>query len=125
MRHPRILVYEGDGRLAALLRPLVEQNSWLLREVRTLGECLDLLSAGGPAVLVVKPTGRDLEQEFTLLERVGWLCPGVDVVPVLDGDHARLAGLAWDLGAAYVVVPPQSRETLPELVRNLLKSRER
>ena len=36
------------------------------------------------------------------------------------GGHAALAGLAWDLGADYVLFPPQPRELLPEIVAGLL-----
>ena len=119
MRHPQLLVYEGDGRLAALLRPLAEQHRWLLREPRQAGACVRLLARGGPGALVIK-AGRDLERELTLLERVRWLCPGSAVVLVGDADHPRLAGLAWDLGAAYVLLPPLPRESLPEIVAGLM-----
>jgi len=119
MRHPQVLVYEGDGRLTGLLRPMVEQQAWLLREVRDVEEVRRLARRGGPAVLLIR-AGRDLEREVEMLERVTWLCPGTAAVVVAEVDYAQLAALAWDLGAAYVVVPPQSRETVPEIVRRLL-----
>jgi hypothetical protein len=119
MRYPQILVHEGDGRLAALLRPLAERQRWLLREPRQGRACLRLLRRGGPNVLVIK-AGRALEREFGLLERVSWLFPETATVLVADVEHARLAGLAWDLGAAYVLVPPDSREGLPEVVAGLM-----
>ena len=59
MRHPQLLVYEGDGRLAELLRPTAKEHRWALREPRQLGECLGLLR-NGPGVLVLK-VGRDGE----------------------------------------------------------------
>jgi apolipoprotein N-acyltransferase len=31
-----------------------------------------------------------------------------------------LAGLAWDLGALYVLFPPQPQEILPDLVSHLM-----
>src|SRR5437660_3947127 len=114
MRHPQLLVYEGDGRLAELLRPTAKEHRWALREPRQLGECLGLLR-NGPGVLVLK-VGRDLERELTLLEQVGWLFPETSTVVVGDSDHAALAGLAWDLGAHYVLVSPHSGERLFEIV---------
>jgi hypothetical protein len=118
MFHPQVIVWEGDGNLAALLRPLAQERRWALREPRQVGALLGLLRRG-PGVVVVK-AGRDLEREFALLERVGWLYPEAAAVLVADSDHARLAALAWDLGAAYVLVPPMPRERLPELVAALM-----
>jgi hypothetical protein len=37
-----------------------------------------------------------------------------------DADHAGLAALYWDLGAAYVLSPPQTRDALPGVVAALL-----
>jgi DNA-binding NtrC family response regulator len=119
MRHPQILVHEKEGRLAELLRPLAERSRWALRQPRKLGTVLAYLERGGPAVLVLE-LGRDLEREFTLFERVAWLCPEATVVVVAAYDTARLASLAWDLGAAFVLAPPLSREQLPEIVAGLM-----
>ncbi len=85
--------------------------------------CLRLLKAGGPAVLIVK-TGRDLERELALLDRATWLYPDAPAVLVADGDQPGLAGLAWDLGAAYVLLPPQPRERLAEIVAGLMGEKE-
>lgn len=119
MRHPQILVFEPDSRLAALLRPLAEERRWALREPRQLGPCLGLLRQGGPGVLVIR-LGRDLEREFGLLERVTWLSPATGRVVVGDADQTWLAGLAWDLGADYVLLPPLGRERLAEVVAGLM-----
>jgi DNA-binding NtrC family response regulator len=119
MRHPQVLVYEGDGRLAEVLRPLVEERRWALRQPRKLATILAHLERGGPAVVVVK-LGRHLERELTLVERTAWLSPDAAAVVVADQDMARVAGLAWDLGAAYVLTPPLSREQLPEIVVGLM-----
>jgi DNA-binding NtrC family response regulator len=117
MRHPQLLVYEGDGRLAELFRPIAQakEHRWALREPRQLDECLEMLRRGGPGVLLIK-VGRDLERELTLVEQVGWLFPETSTVVVGDNDHTALAGLAWDLGAYSVLVPPPSRERLLEIV---------
>jgi DNA-binding NtrC family response regulator len=119
MRLPQIVVYEKDGRLKLQLEALAEQRRWALREVRQPETCLRLLSRGGPAVLVVK-AGRDVERELALLERAVWLYPDAPAVLVAEGDQPELAGLAWDLGAACVLLPPQPRERLPEIVAGLM-----
>ena len=119
MHHPQLLVYESDGRLAAQLRPLAAANAWSLREPRQSEGCLRLLERGGPGVVVIR-AGRDLEQELGLIEQVRWRHPHVAVVVVGDAEHARLAGLAWDLGAAYVHLPPQPHERLPGIVAGLM-----
>jgi hypothetical protein len=119
MRYPQVVVYETDGRLAALLRPLAEERRWALREPRHPGACRRLLAGLVPTVLVVK-VGRDLERELALLEEVSWTTPEVPTVLVGDPDHARLAGLAWDLAAACVLLLPWAREVLPEVVAGLM-----
>ncbi len=119
MYFPQVLVYESDGKLAALLRPMVEERKWAFREPRQLAPCLRLLRRGGPGVLVIK-AGRDLERELTLLERVAWLYPETATVLVGEAESSLLAGLAWDLGADYVLFPPQPRERLPEIVAALM-----
>ena len=119
MRLPQVVVYEKDGRLKLQLESLAEQLRWALREVRQPETCLRLLGRGGPAVLVVK-AGRDVERELALLERAAWLYPDAPAVLVVDGDQPALAGLAWDLGAACVLSPPQPRERLPEIVSGLM-----
>jgi len=56
-----------------------------------------------------------------MLEQVSWLYPDAATVLVGDSDQAWLAGLAWDLGAHWVLLPPQTRERLPEIVTGLMK----
>jgi hypothetical protein len=119
MRHPQLILHEGDDWLRALLHPLVEEHKWSLREPKQQGHCLALLQRGGPAVLVIK-VGRDLERELTLLEQAKWQCPHIAVVVVGDATHAPLIGPAWDLGADYVHFPPEPRESLPFIVAGLM-----
>ena len=116
---PQIVVYESDSRLKLQLEPLIEQRRWVLREVRRPDVCLRCLARGGPAVLVIR-AGGDLDRELNLLERATWLYPDAPAVLVADGDQPELAGLAWDLGAACVLLPPQPRERLSEIVAALM-----
>jgi hypothetical protein len=138
MRHPLVVVFETDGRLAAQLR---QPGRWSLREPRQPEACLRLLRPAGRGVLVLKLGSvprrevtlleqgqgeeaalaeRALVRELTLLERVTWLCPEAATVVVGDADHADLAALCWDLGAAYVSFPPRPRDWLPDVVAGLL-----
>jgi DNA-binding NtrC family response regulator len=120
VRHPQVLVYETDGRLASILRPLAEKNKWLLREPRQLSACLRLFDRGGPGVLILRPS-RDLERELTALEQVSWLHPDAATVLVAENEHASLAALAWDLGVSWVLLPPHTRERLAEIVTSLME----
>ena len=121
MRYPQVLVYERDGLLAALVKAGLEGRAkrWVVREPRDPASCLRLLSRRGPAVFVVK-LGRDLERELTRVERVAHLHPDTAAVVVGDAEHVALAGTAGDLGSAYVLLPPMSRESLPEIVVGLM-----
>ena len=141
MRYPQVLVYETDGRLARLLQSVSEahgepepppgeearlrrligsaaaQPFWLL-EPRQPEECLAALARGGPSVLVLK-LGRNLLSELGFLEQVSWRFPDAGTVVVSAAADTALAGLAWDLGAAYVH-SSQSIELLPAVVAGLL-----
>ena len=121
MLHPQIVVHERDGRLAEQLRPLAEARRWVLREPRQAEPFWRTLQAGGPTVLVVK-VGRPPDADLALIERVSWQLPDVATVAVGDVDDAEvLAGLAWDVGAAYALFPPLSRDLLPDVVADLMR----
>ena len=81
--------------------------------------CLGLLPQGGDSVLVLR-VGRDVVREMTLLEQTAWLFPETAVVVVCDADNPALVDLAWDLGARFVLHPPQIRELLPDIVASLM-----
>jgi DNA-binding NtrC family response regulator len=119
MQHAQVVVFENDGKLAAGLSDLSAHQGFRLREVRQEKACLNLLRRAGPGVLVLK-VGRDLERELRLLERATWLFPETAVIVVGDSHYPGLAALAWDLGARFVLFPPQPLELLPELVRSFL-----
>lgn len=120
MRHPQLLVYETDRRFAGVLRPLAEKNQWLLREPRQLSACLRLFDRGGPGVLVLR-LSRDEERELAMLEQLSWLHPDAAIVLILDGEHAALTALAWDLGVRWILLPPHTRERLSEIVTSLMR----
>jgi hypothetical protein len=121
MLHPQIVVYEPDSRLADQIRPLAAGERWALRESRQADALWRVLQTGGPTVLVVKMSSSP-ERELALIERVSWQLPDVAIVAVGDLEGATvLAGLAWDVGAAYSLFPPQSRDLLPEIVSGLMR----
>lgn len=120
MRYPQLIVFEADSRLAAALGPAAAEHGWALRQPRRLDGALGLLRRGGPNALVIR-AGRDLEREFTLLDHAAEQFPDASLVVVLDHEHPRLAGLAWDLGAVCVLTADQSRARLVELVESLLR----
>lgn len=130
MKHPQIVVFENDGLLAQYLanlmpasldatQPEAARPRWLLRESRQVPACLNLLRAGGPSVLVLK-VGRNLVRELAVLDEVHAALPDVPVIVVGDTDDEALEVLAFDLGAAYVLQPPEPRHHLVELVEHLL-----
>jgi len=119
MRRAQAVVMERDGRLADLLRPAAETRGWWIREVRQPLSCLDLLRQGGQSVLVLF-VGPQVETEMALLERVTYLAPECRSVVVIETGDARLANLAWDLGAEYVLLPAQVPQQLADLVTGLL-----
>ncbi len=135
MRYPQLLVYEKDGLLAVLLRKTAKTHGWSLREPRRPESCLRLLRRQGPTVLIIKvpsspneEQGRKVEageaeriRALTLLDQVHWLFPETAVIVVGDTDDPPLAGLAWDLGASYVLFPPQPRQQLPDIVSGLMQ----
>jgi len=90
-----------------------------VREVRQASSCLDVVRQGGPAVLVLL-VGPQVETDMTLLERVTLLAPECQTVAVIESADGRLANLAWDLGAAYVLLPAQVPQQLADLVTGLL-----
>jgi hypothetical protein len=120
MLHPQIVVHEPDGRLAEQLRPMASAQRWALREPRQVGPLWRALSADAATVFVVK-IGETPDREFALVERLSWELPCVATVAVGDLENPAAAGLAWDIGAAYALFPPISRDLLPDIVAGLMK----
>ncbi len=144
MRYPQVLVLESDGLLAGMLRETAKANRWALREPRRPEACSRLLLNHCPSVLVLKiatqlkreqglpikedeqrsrAEAREREQirSMELLDHVHWSYPDTAIVVVGDAEDASLTGLAWELGASYVLMPPQSRQQLPDLVAAMMK----
>src|SRR6266568_7279935 len=144
MQFPQILVYESDGLLAAMLRETAKTKRWALREARKPESCWRLLQTLCPTVLVLKiathakreaglPVKEEDEQQraadrekeqvqsLELLAGVHETLPETAVVAVGDAEDASLESLAWDFGASYVLMPPQSRQMLPDIVVGLLE----
>jgi DNA-binding response OmpR family regulator len=119
MRAPQVLIYDTDSRLSGWLREQLRERKWTWREVRSPESCLRLLRHGGPNVVVLK-VGEDLPAEMSLLDQLGRLYPETGTVLVSDLDNPWLTSLAWDLGARYVLSPPQPREQLAEIVASLM-----
>ncbi len=119
MRHPQIVIFESDGLLAKLLAPTVAERRWLLRESRQVPACLNLLREGGPSLLVLK-LGRNLIRELALLDRARTLLPDVPVIVVGDTVDAGLLAVVYELGALYVLLPPEPRTSLIALATQAL-----
>ncbi|HKI37501.1 MAG TPA: hypothetical protein VKA46_36940 [Gemmataceae bacterium] len=121
MRAPQIVVCESERWIADLLRGTAEVWQWPLRELRDEAAIVRALRQGGPSVLVVE-VGGDVERELALLGRLTWLCPEATTVAVSNVAGVELTGLAWDLGADYVLAPPQPRDALLPVVLGLMET---
>jgi DNA-binding NarL/FixJ family response regulator len=119
VRSPQLLIYDQDGRLAGWLREQLKDRKWTWRDIRSLPSCLRLLRHGGPNVLVLK-VGYDVKGEMAFLEQAGQLYPETAALVISDMDNPSLTALAWDLGARYVLSPPQSRDVLPAILVGLM-----
>ena len=120
MRQRQVLVCDSDGRLAEVLREPVQAHGWRLSEIRHPRVGLGLLPQGGDSVFVLR-LGRDLLSEMTLVQQVAMLFPETAIIVVCDADNPAVVGLAWDLGAKFVLNPPQIRELLPDVVAGFLQ----
>ncbi|HWY86895.1 MAG TPA: hypothetical protein VNX28_09230 [Gemmataceae bacterium] len=119
MHRSQLLAFGLEERLTELLRELAQARSLWLREVRHVKTCLNLLRPAGAAVLILR-LGRNLDQELSLLDQVTYLFPGTRAIAVCPTDNPPLAALAWDLGAAYVLSPPQPVERIRDVVLGFL-----
>lgn len=114
MKLPCIIVCDRGRELVDPLRRELPDPPWLLRHVLDLEACRKLLADGSPAVLVMG-AGQDGAR---CLEMLGWLQKrgsSVRTVLLRDEPHAAAEALAWDLGAAAIMVGDQ-RRALPAIV---------
>jgi hypothetical protein len=119
MHHAQILAYGLEDHLADVVQELAQGRALWLRHVRHVKTCLGHLRRGRAGVLVLR-LGRNLEQELTLLEQVTHLFPATRTIVVGPTDNPALSALAWGLGAAYVLCPPQPVETIREVILGFL-----
>jgi hypothetical protein len=119
MHHAQVIVWGLEGAALESLRELAQGRAVWLREVSKRSACLKLMRQGGPGILVLR-LGRDLEEELSLLDEVSRLFPEQATIVVSDAVHAALSGLAWDLGARYVLSPAQAPHLLREVVEGYL-----
>src|SRR5438105_1922773 len=121
MHYPRILIHESDGRIARHFRALpTAKKSWSVHEPRRFEDCLELLD--GPAVFIIK-FGRDVESELDLLQRIAWRFPETACLAVSELDDPAILGLAWDIGASYVLSGPGSVDQLAGLAAAFLSAK--
>ncbi len=121
MRSPQIVVYETERWIADLLHGTAEVWQWPLRELRDERALLRALGSGTASILVFE-IGADVERDLALLGRLTWLCPDAMTVAVSNVANPEVIGLAWDLGADYVVAPPQPRDVVLHLVLGLMET---
>jgi DNA-binding NtrC family response regulator len=121
MQQAQVITYGIDAALAEKLRQLAHEKRFRLRETGQLSACRSLVQATPPSVLVLE-LGRDLEAELALLEQVHALVPAMASIVVGDTDNPVLAGLAWELGATFVLFPPTPVEWIGELLARMLEA---
>jgi hypothetical protein len=120
VRHPHIVVWERDGRLARQLDALAAERRWALRESRQAEPCFRLLASSGPCVFVVRLV-RAADAGPALMARVRRQLWDVPIVAVGEAEESgSLANLAWDLGADFALFPPLPLTLLPEVVSGLM-----
>lgn len=119
MRNAQLITFGVDDDAAERLQPLLRDRGVGLRITRNPKACLNLLRQGAVGVLLLR-VGRHLESEFALLAQVSRLFPEVAAVVWGDADHPRLAGLAYELGARAVLLPPLDQDRLHDVLRRLL-----
>lgn len=113
MRHAQIVTFGLEARLVDRLRLWAEGRGLWLRPTQHLKPCLNLLAKSTASVLILR-LGRDLEKELYLLERISTWFPAIASIAVAPDDNPPLANLAWDLGAACVLLPLPSLAELEE-----------
>ena len=121
MQQAQILTFGIEGPLAQRLREVAEARRCWLRETSQLSACRNLLQSS-PMSAFVLLLRHDLDRELALLDEAHACLPGMPIVAVGDTDHPVLAGLAWELGATFVLFPPTPIETISDVMDRILSS---
>jgi hypothetical protein len=119
MQQTQVVTHGVDGVLAERLRELAQAKRFRLRETSQQSACANLLQSSPPSVFVLV-LGRDLERELGLLEQVHTSLPGTATIVIGEADNPVLAGLAWELGATFVLFPPTPVEWIGDLLGRML-----
>ena len=119
MQQTQVLTYGIEGVLAQRLRELAEARRFWLRETSQYAACRNLVQTSPPTVFALM-LGRDLERELALLDEVHTCLRGTAIVAISETDNPVLAGLAWDLGATFVLFPPTPAEVIGEVIERIL-----
>ncbi len=119
MQQAQIVTYGIDGVLAERLREFTQARRIWLRETSQHAACRNLVNTTAPPIVIIV-LGADLERELTLIERVHESVPETAIIAIVETDNPTLAGLAWDLGAAFVLAPPMPIERIIELIERIL-----
>jgi DNA-binding NtrC family response regulator len=120
MQQSQIVTYGIDGSLAETLREFAQERRIWLRETNQFAACQSLVGSCLPQIFILL-LGHELERELALLDQVHAALPGTAVIVVGETDNPTLAGLAWDLGATYVLFPPTPIELINEVITRCLE----
>jgi hypothetical protein len=119
MKHSALIALGCEDRLADLLGGWAGERAIAFHAVQQDKACLNLVRKNLAAAVVLR-IGRDLDKELSLIERLGDWFPETPVFVSLDADQPELAALCWDLGARYVLAPPQPLEKLLGILEGFL-----
>jgi DNA-binding NarL/FixJ family response regulator len=120
MQKRQIVTYGLAGVLAENLRELAQSRRFWLRETSQLSACQNLVSTSVPKILVLVLSG-NLERELALVEQVHASLPATAIIVIGEADNPALTGLAWDLGATYVLSPPAPVEMIEDVIARCLE----
>jgi DNA-binding NtrC family response regulator len=124
MNRAQVLAYGLADPLLGRLKSAAQDPGFWLREVQHLETCRNLLRQAEPPVLVLM-VSKDIFGELTILQEVSQAFPDTAVIVVGDHENPLLATLAWDLGASYVLQPPQPIEVLPDPLLRIVRRSEK
>lgn len=120
MQQRQIVTHGLAGALAENLRELAQTRRFWLRETSQLAACQNLISTCIPQVFVLVLSG-NLERELALVEQVHASLPETAIIVIGEADNPALAGLAWDLGATFVLFPPAPVEMIEDVIVRCLE----